>query len=457
MKDLHIWKIKSKIMKRKRTGKAFYRSLLMVFLIGPYSSYAQIPQVSLPRPPSMPQYGISTNGNQSNTSQPPTTTHFNRVQQQNEAIMREVQEHERLRQLQTQEFIREAMARDGVALPTFSDAPGTESFYAARDEINDMLCGKRPLSLKRAVFLCENAYFDNRMSYDRFNAEIQNLKKICLLKLKEEGANSQDNMAKNLMIFRVITDEVSVKEPGTEKTLTHYPMKYDFEDFYAREDLSKYMVSKLLVQNTGQCHSLPLLYLILAEELGAKAHLSLSPNHSFIKIQDNQGDWHSLELTRSAIATDDFYMGSGFIRSEALRNKLYLQPLSNKELIAHSLNDLSKYYVSKYGYDEFVKQNADSVLSHFPTNLPAMQTISNYNTSIALYVLRQCNVPSPDDLPQYPQANALYRQMLEGYEKLDNLGYAEMPKEAYKEWLESLRVEKFDPENQPSIMIQTTK
>lgn len=195
----------------------------------------------------------------------------------------------------------------------------------------------------------------------------------------------------------------------------------------------------------------------MAEELGAKAHLSFSPNHSFIKIQDNQGDWHSLELTRGAIATDDFYMGSGFIRSEALRNKLYLQPLSVKELIAHSLNDLSMYYVNKYGYDEFVKQNADSVLSHFPTNLSAMQTISNYNTSIALYVLRQCNVPSPDDLPQYPQANALYRQMLEGYEKLDNLGYAEMPKEAYKEWLESLEVEMLDPENQPSIIIQTTK
>lgn len=371
--------------------------------------------------------------------------------------MREVQEHERLRQLQTQEIINEAMSRGELALPTFSGAPGTGSFYAARDEINDMLCGKRPMSLKRAVFLCENAYFDNRMSYDRFNAEIQNLKKICLLKLKEEGASLQDNMVKNLMIFRVITDEVCVKEPGTEKILTHYPMKYDFEDFYAREDASKYMVSKLLIQNTGQCHSLPLLYLILAEELGAKAHLSFSPNHSFIKIQDNQGDWHSLELTRGAIATDDFYMGSGFIRSEALRNKLYLQPLSVKELIAHSLNDLSMYYVNKYGYDEFVKQNADSVLSHFPTNLSAMQTISNYNTSIALYVLRQCNVPSPDDLPQYPQANALYRQMLEGYEKLDNLGYAEMPKEAYKEWLESLEVEMLDPENQPSIIIQTTK
>ena len=169
------------------------------------------------------------------------------------------------------------MSRGELALPTFSGAPGTGSFYAARDEINDMLCGKRPMSLKRAVFLCENAYFDNRMSYDRFNAEIQNLKKICLLKLKEEGASLQDNMAKNLMIFRVITDEVCVKEPGTEKTLTHYPMKYDFEDFYAREDASKYMVSKLLIQNTGQCHSLPLLYLILAEELGAKAHLSFSP------------------------------------------------------------------------------------------------------------------------------------------------------------------------------------
>lgn len=62
-------------------------------------------------------------------------------------------------------------------------------------------------------------------------------------------------------------------------------MKYDFEDFYARGDLSKYMVSKLLAQNTGQCHSLPLLYLILAEELGVKAHLCFSPNHSILNYQ----------------------------------------------------------------------------------------------------------------------------------------------------------------------------
>ncbi len=447
---------KSKIMEQKGTNKAFRRSLLIIFLIGPYFSHAQLPQVNPPRPPSMPQYG--TNPNQSNTPQIPGVTHFNSVQQPNEAIMREVEENERARKMQVQEAIQEAMAHgDGIPLPDFYGAEGTGSFYTAREEINDMLQGKRPMNLKRAVFLCENAFFDNRMSYDRFNAEIQNLKRICISKMQEEGVSLKDNLAKNMMIFRVITDEVSVKEPGTEKTLTHYPMKYDFEDFRAQEDASRYMVSKLLVHNTGQCHSMPLLYLILAEELGAKAHLCFSPNHSFIKIQDNQGDWHNLELTRGVIATDDFYMGSGFVHSEALRNKLYLQPLSGKELIAHSLNDLSLYYISKYGYDGFVKQNSDSALSHFPMNITAMQLLSNYNTEMALYVLRRSNCASPDDLPKYPQVHALYRQMLEGYDKLNNLGYAEMPEEVYQEWLESLEVEKLKPENQPSILIQTKK
>jgi|GEM_PF-6378361 len=63
-------------------------------------------------------------------------------------------------------------------------------------------------------------------------------------------------------------------------------MRYDFVDFWGREDTRKVFVTKLLATNSGQCQSLPQLYLILAEELGTTAYLAFSPEHSYIKFQD---------------------------------------------------------------------------------------------------------------------------------------------------------------------------
>lgn len=47
-----------------------------------------------------------------------------------------------------------------------------------------------------------------------------------------------------MMIFRILSEVIEVKEPGSEKTIIHHPMKYDFEDYRADVNTSNYMVSK---------------------------------------------------------------------------------------------------------------------------------------------------------------------------------------------------------------------
>ena len=89
--------------------------------------------------------------------------------------------------------------------------------------------------------------------------------------MQEEKLDKNDGLAKLMMIFRILSEVIEVKEPGSEKTIIHHPMKYDFEDYRADVNTSNYMVSKLLAQNTEQCHSMPLLFLILAEELETEA------------------------------------------------------------------------------------------------------------------------------------------------------------------------------------------
>jgi hypothetical protein len=80
------------------------------------------------------------------------------------------------------------------------------------------------------------------------------------------------------------------------------------------KDLTKTFVTKLLVQNSGQCHSMPLLYLMMAQELGTEAYLSYSPSHSYVMFKDNKSRWNNLELTNGKLITEAAILGSGFIR-----------------------------------------------------------------------------------------------------------------------------------------------
>ena len=72
-----------------------------------------------------------------------------------------------------------------------------------------MLEGKKEMSLKRAVFVTENAFFGNKMKYEEFDAAIQNLKHICLLKMQEEKLDKNDGLAKLMMITSYLPDLIA--------------------------------------------------------------------------------------------------------------------------------------------------------------------------------------------------------------------------------------------------------
>ena len=336
--------------------KIIYWSIILIPILRANSLFAQVPVISIPQPA---EIGRFDNFHQTSPHKTPdiSSSRDALIQRQNEAIIREVKENERRRAAINRQYtIQKYMKSNSIPLPDFSSTPGSECFQSAREEILEMLEGKKKMSLKRAVFVTENAFFGNKMKYEEFDAAILNLKHICLLKMQEEKLDKNDGLAKLMMIFRILSEVIEVKEPGSEKTIIHHPMKYDFEDYRADVNTSNYMVSKLLAQNTEQCHSMPLLFLILAEELETEAFWCFSPSHSFIKFQDKQNRWYNIELTQGAVVTDDFYMNSGFIKSKAIQTGIYPNPQTMKQTIAHMLNDLSAYYISRYGYDHFKQQ-----------------------------------------------------------------------------------------------------
>ncbi|WP_029906644.1 hypothetical protein [Prevotella sp. 10(H)] len=328
-------------------------------------------------------------------------------------------------------------------LPSWTGTQGTDLYYQTAQKLLNMLQDKTPLNLKDAVFAVENAYFEGLLDKKKYEEIISQMATIAKLKAGQDGLNWNNPITKNIMLYRVMADTLKIKFPMRERTSISFPMQYDFDDFRGEQDFSKLFVTKLLSSHKGQCHSLPLLYLILCEKVGAEASLAFSPQHSYIKFKDRDNNWYNIELTQGIMTTDAFIIGSGFINAAAIKHGVYMQPQTKKQVIAHCLSDLASGYIHKYGYDKFVIQCVDSALSYAPTNTTALAIKSNYHSIHLSYAAHQVGSPPPDTLKvNYPYIYKLFEERNKVYRKLDEIGYVEMPKEVYESWLNSVNEEK---------------
>lgn len=370
-----------------------------------------------------------------------------RIQQQKEAAMRVHMGNTQSREQHLQEIQAELRQQERQERPVSYEFPENEStstqyFKQSFAELQDILDGKQDLSLKRAVFLSENAYVDNSMNYELFCSDIKMELDIFQSFMKKEKLDINSDIAKKYMLQKFFSDTLTLKDEKGNIQLTHYPFKYDFDDPFGKKDYRKMFVTKLLRDKKGQCHSLPLLYLIFAEELGIKAWLAYSPQHSYIKTQDGKGNWYNFETTNGQYSSDSWVLGSGFIKAEALKNKIYMDTLSQKETIASCLVDLSMAYVAKFGFNKFVLNCTDKALQYNSKNIFAMQLKSDYYTYLFQYVAKQLGYPPKEQIHLYPQAYSLLQKTYEYYSLVEKSGYEDMPENMYQAWLKSFEKEK---------------
>ena len=434
---------------------------ITILLIGNNLIFAQIPVITTPKPATFQNYSNFVNPQSTNPNFLPNynqTNIDNRTQINNQMIMQEVQYYEQLR-LQQQQIINDAVNTNNTIsyeLPSFAGETGTENFYNAFNEINSMLNGSQPLDLKRAVFLTENAFLDNRLNYNDFDGRIKSDVSLAKIFMKQSKYSKNENLAKNLAIFQFMVDTTSYYNYSAEGTAYHLPYSYDFNDFFGRDDWTKMFVTKLLYSKSGQCHSLPLLYLIYTQEIGAEAYLTYSPSHTYIRIKDDN-NWFNLELTNGMITTDAAIMASGFIKTEAIKNQIYMDTISTKQTVATCLIDLAQGYYRKFGYDNFMLQCADTVLKYSPNSINAYMLKADYYTLLNHHVGRQ--LPKVNSLEEveimlvdYPKAKEIRDTRNELYETIDNLGYAEMPQDEYQKWLKSVSEQAYKQEHQTKIL-----
>lgn len=420
----------------------------MLLSISIISIFGQGIVVKTPQPATMSRSIIIGNSHNQNNQTPniptfPTTN--NRNQQQLNMYEQDRLTVQRMNMDMQQMSDRDLFGSPSIQydLPSWTGTQGTDLYYQTAQKLLNMLQDKTPLNLKDAVFAVENAYFEGLLDKKKYEEIISQMATIAKLKAGQDGLNWNNPITKNIMLYRVMADTLKIKFPMRERTSISFPMQYDFDDFRGEQDFSKLFVTKLLSSHKGQCHSLPLLYLILCEKVGAEASLAFSPQHSYIKFKDRDNNWYNIELTQGIMTTDAFIIGSGFINAAAIKHGVYMQPQTKKQVIAHCLSDLASGYIHKYGYDKFVIQCVDSALSYAPTNTTALAIKSNYHSIHLSYAAHQVGSPPPDTLKvNYPYIYKLFEERNKVYRKLDEIGYVEMPKEVYESWLNSVNEEK---------------
>jgi hypothetical protein len=430
----------------------------LFFLLIPLFTFSQVNFPNAPQPTQIQHYGNQNFGTP-NTVQPPNpmnifygTDEQKRIQQhhqQNQQIIQEVERNEKQKleaQNQLKKDINEVNSNNSInySLPSLSNEKGTEYYRQVFDEM--LTLNVETYSIKDVNFKIENAYFENKLQKEEFDKTIKQTAELILAKMKELNFDTESNSAKNFMLFKYFTETIQVK--GFKEK--HFPIKYDFEDYWGEKNWSKMFVTKLLKTNTGQCHSMPLLYLTLAEQIGAVAYLSQSPNHSYIKFQDEKGKWYNLELTNGMFTVSSFILNNGFIRSEAIQNNIYMQNMTKKELLSQFYTDLASGYIHKFGYDEFVEKVTNKALELNPNSITANMNKANFNTETLKYVVWQLKLTNEnkDDIQKYPKAVALLNKMNKQYEKIEDLGFQPMPADAYEKWLASLQTTKSKQDNE---------
>ncbi len=298
-------------------------------------------------------------------------------------------------------------------------------------------------SITRAVYLTESAYDPELPPYETFEAAITEWAEFVKQIVKREDLTLMNNTAINYAIQKIYQQPNIFYSTKRKVSASVQPLSYDFNDPMGYKDWRKMFVSKLLHTRTGQCHSLPLFFLCVAEQLNTKAYLSLSPNHSFIQYFDEDGHRYNFECTNGNLVTQTWLMQSTYINATALKNGTYLDTLSSKQLYAQCLADLLLGYIHKLGYDGFSNQVTKQILSIDSNNIAALMTRANHYQLIFQDKLQAAGNPPQDAYPSYPQLFTAYNSMMMAQQKVEQTGFQEMPEEAYLRWLKSV-----EPENQ---------
>lgn len=320
-------------------------------------------------------------------------------------------------------------------LTTFGQEKSEQYFQEAVDEICQMLEGQKTIDFKRAVFLTENAYYDGQLNWIDFSKQIDSITVKVNQMIVAKGLQ-KFKTAGNWAIFTYMTEKIPENN--------YQPMAYDFENFMGEDDYNSFMVSTLLSTKKGNCHSLPYLYKILADEVNVEAFIATAPMHVYVKHKDEQGKWWNLELTSGTFSRTSFIMESFNVSDAGMESGLYMKPLDGKELLVLCLSDLMDYYEKKTGkyYGAIVQKTYQTGLKYSDVSILQLWK----RDEIKYRLDKEMEAKGLNDYNQinpYPELVALLDQVKATDDFIRKMGYSRLTPEQYREKVQQIEDGKY--------------
>ncbi len=314
---------------------------------------------------------------------------------------------------------------------TVQSQTNASSFAQTAQYIQNMLDGKQKLSVKEAYYAMESAWGNCYLSHQEYDKIIHDAGRFIKTWLVEKKLDTTSNLALNYGICCFFNDTLYL----TNKQ-EHIPLGYDYVDFKAQEDYRNSFVTKALATGWGQCNTLPAIYVILAEELKAKAWISYAPYHSFIKFTDDEGTMQNYDPASHMHITDQLYQDYLFISSDAEKNRIYLDTLSRLQNVASCLIDLSYMYLLQTNFSDM--QTALSWIDYSliffhnkEANLQAWFIKSNIIVNQLNQEMRKYGLTDIKNVSGVEELKPLYNKYVEAENKIKELGYRDIPQEQY--------------------------
>jgi hypothetical protein len=331
-----------------------------------------------------------------------------------------------------------------------ADATASQHFENAKQEIENMLATKTPLSFEHAIFLTENAYWQNQLEEKSFSQLIEfhtkNIQqlikanttkketdfKATLLKSSEKQFQEYQAALANYAIFLYMTDTTFILDSGAISF--HLPYVYSHQDPLGTLDFSNTQVNKLLYseQQAGNCFALTSLFKIFSDRLNSKAIICTAPGHVYIRHADDRGIYHNVELGSKSFPGTGSISTITYSTDEAMRSDIALRELTLKQSVGLCLIYLAKGYEHKLNEkaSDFALQCAELALKYDSLNLNALLLKAEvFETRL----LKQNKTVAQ------LQADKQFQNYQKQIVHLFNLGYREMPSEQKRMVIDKLR------------------
>lgn len=321
------------------------------------------------------------------------------------------------------------------------------NYQNAFNYLKDMIEGKMPLSLADAYYIAEEAYGNLHLNYDEYKRQIQQSATFIKQWMLENKLDKKNPEHIHLAIQKFMGDTLYLqnKNPdmvgGLSMPTVHVPFFYDYIDYQAEKDLRNYFLTKTLATGTGQCHTLPNVYVVLAEAMGVEAHISFVHQHSFIKYRNNNGTIQNYEPTVDWHMSDNDYTEDLPVMSEAIANKIYLHPLSKKQNVASIMIDLVYSFYRKHWTADgnFMNQCLDYAMQYFHNNEGHREGLLLKNIVLASqleHTFRKHGISDLKDIDAVPEAQQAYLAYRKSADRIRALGIQHYPDVVYNEMLE---------------------